>query len=551
MVDDLAIEPLPGQKSVLHGFLGVTEAPCLKGIVSFKTSKDVKVVSLALTLRGSIRTALSGDDGHFTAEQELVASHLLLLNPAVHPEADIDPKGKRPPTVTVAAVSGSRPSYEFAIDVPAELADSLLGSYAHTLPNPTGQAAAHAKAAKASKAAGVAAAAIAAASGRSLASTSKAADAMASAIDAAAAKSDDTLRANWNGAVVSYTLTATLETLQTVLMITQVKTFAVVERVDFPRIDPIAVARSVHTNTGKLVKAADAHLEYDFELDRTLFSIGQPLRVSIKSIVPLELQYAIAGITVNLVQVEKIRGFREHNPETGLKEQTPKRKQRVVRTVLQSVPIERPSSGFKKFMNKVRKQIETWSGDAVIQIDSTRIKIKSDPRHKAVDVFQSFVSEFVTVTHQIEVRVKLANMDELIVYPVPVRLLDIDTETRDWALRNADVFNADGGVGDDTDARSGYIFDDEDVPAPKPYLLAPDVDDQSRLAGDMSALAVSGPNNGLSAAAAAEPGSGASTRLSMSPPMPSVRAPSPLPPTPLTAEERAQKEAMRRQIRDD
>eukprot|EP00842_Homolaphlyctis_polyrhiza_P000034 jgi/Hompol1/1030/HPOL_005492-RA len=456
-VEDFSIEPLPGHRSILNGFLGVTDKLALRGLVSFKTTKDIKVSSLSLVLHGRLKTALSSDEGHYTAEVPLLASVLRIVDPADDPNGEKATK-KWPAHVPVKAGS---PAYEFEIEIPQQIAEMLPGSFSHQLPAPVGNAAAHAKAA-----------ATASTLSRKKTGTTR---------SPSPATVDETDKANWNGAKVYYTLTATLETLQSSLLSVSVKTFNVVEEVDFHRIDSFAVARSVHTNSGRLVQGSDDHISYKFELDRTTFTIGQAIQVNIIELLPHEHQFSISGVTLNLVQVEKLRAFRDrkfnnephHLPEDpNSPDVTSRYKQRVVKSVLDSVEVPRPTRGFAKFVASLRKKIEPWSGQAALVIDSTHHKLKNDPKHKSVDAYQSFDSEFITVTHHVEVRVKLVNSADVLIYPVPVRFLDIDHPTVDWVLHNSDSLTGGPELGeDDADAKSGYIFDEDDLPRLAPVRI--------------------------------------------------------------------------------
>ncbi|KAL2913749.1 hypothetical protein HK105_206765 [Polyrhizophydium stewartii] len=471
MIDDLAIEPLAGEKSVLQGFLGVTERAALKGVVRFKTSKDIKVLALTLTLRGVLRTALSADDGHFVAHQDILAHSQLLIDPATALPDELDTKGKR----SAVVVRKGEPAYEFDIDIPPEVADMLPGSFSHTLPAPKGGAAEAAS--KAAEAAAAEVKRIRTLERRNTKSKSPAEVKPSAALAGVLAPlydGDETATPKWNGARVIYTLTASLAVLQTGLLSKPVRMYTVTEEVDFPRIDAMAVARSVHTNTGRLVQGVDDNLEFKFEVDRTLFSLQQPVRIDVHSLTPHEHQRSIVQVSVHIVQIEKLRAVRSKTADP--EDLQARYKQRVVRTVLASDQLDRPSSGFKKFIANMRKRVEPWSGLVTLTIDSAHRKIKHDPKTKAIDAYQSFDSEFITVTHQIEVRVKLSGVEELVVYTVPVRLLDIDSETKDWVLKNADCLNGgDPAIGNGEDARSGYIFDEDDLPRLEPAIVQPPV----------------------------------------------------------------------------
>ncbi|KAJ1339853.1 hypothetical protein BSLG_005514 [Batrachochytrium salamandrivorans] len=418
MIDDLAIEPLADQKSILHGFAGVTDALTYRGVVTFKTTKDAKVLSLKLELRGSVRSALSSEDGHFVAHQDILASSLYILDPTTSLTADMDSKLKRP-----------------TILVPKE--QPHLTAAASTFA---------AESAAASKAA--------------------AANSKKTKTIEANVVFDETKKKKWNGGKISYTLTASLEVVHTVLLMTSTKTYVATEEVDFPRVDSLAVARSVHTNTGRLIQGSDDHIDYKFELDRTIFCIGQPIQVNIISLVPREHRFDIAQVSINLVQIEKIRAMRDPSLE-----RPDCYKQCVLKTVLDTVDIARPSSGFKKFMVKMGKKLEPWRGEASVRIDTVHRKLKNDPKHKSIDAYQSFDSEYVTVTHQFELRVKIAKVTEALVYSVAVRFVDIDADTRIWVLNNADCLTGGVATGNDEDAKSGYIFEEDDLPRLEPATV--------------------------------------------------------------------------------
>ncbi|KAJ1339941.1 hypothetical protein BSLG_005476 [Batrachochytrium salamandrivorans] len=370
MIDDLAIEPLADQKSILHGFAGVTDALTYRGVVTFKTTKDAKVLSLKLELRGSVRSALSSEDGHFVAHQDILASSLYILDPTTSLTADMDSKLKRP---TILVPKGAA-SFEFLIDIPTDISATLPVSYTRSLPPPTGVAAA---------AASTFAAESAAASKAAAANSKKTKTIEANVVF------DETKKKKWNGGKISYTLTASLEVVHTVLLMTSTKTYVATEEVDFPRVDSLAVARSVHTNTGRLIQGSDDHIDYKFELDRTIFCIGQPIQVNIISLVPREHRFDIAQVSINL----------------------------------------------------------------------------------SIDAYQSFDSEYVTVTHQFELRVKIAKVTEALVYSVAVRFVDIDADTRIWVLNNADCLTGGVATGNDEDAKSGYIFEEDDLPRLEPATV--------------------------------------------------------------------------------
>ncbi|KAH6565815.1 hypothetical protein BASA50_008379 [Batrachochytrium salamandrivorans] len=447
MIDDLAIEPLADQKSILHGFAGVTDALTYRGVVTFKTTKDAKVLSLKLELRGSVRSALSSEDGHFVAHQDILASSLYILDPTTSLTADMDSKLKRP---TILVPKGAA-SFEFLIDIPTDISATLPVSYTRSLPPPTGVAAA---------AASTFAAESAAASKAAAANSKKTKTIEANVVF------DETKKKKWNGGKISYTLTASLEVVHTVLLMTSTKTYVATEEVDFPRVDSLAVARSVHTNTGRLIQGSDDHIDYKFELDRTIFCIGQPIQVNIISLVPREHRFDIAQVSINLVQIEKIRAMRDPSLE-----RPDCYKQCVLKTVLDTVDIARPSSGFKKFMVKMGKKLEPWRGEASVRIDTVHRKLKNDPKHKSIDAYQSFDSEYVTVTHQFELRVKIAKVTEALVYSVAVRFVDIDADTRIWVLNNADCLTGGVATGNDEDAKSGYIFEEDDLPRLEPATV--------------------------------------------------------------------------------
>ncbi|EGF84225.1 hypothetical protein BATDEDRAFT_22068 [Batrachochytrium dendrobatidis JAM81] len=457
MIDDLSIEPLQGQKSILHGYAGVTNQMAYKGTVSFKTTKDAKVLSLTLELRGSIHTALSSEEGHFVVQQDILSSALRILDPTTGSTPEIDIKGKGP---TILVPKGT-PAFEFAIDVPNDIAQALPVSYMRSLPPPTGAAADAAKAF---------ATELATASKNDGGATLKKSKTFSSS------SLDETTKKNWNGGKISYKLTATLEVLQTILLISSRKVYTVTEEIDFPRVDAMAVARSVHTNTGRLMQGSDNYIDYKFELDRTIFGIGQPVKVNIISLIPKEFKHSIARVTVNLVQIEKIRAVRDQSLE-----RPHCYKQCIQKSILDSTEIERPSKGFKKFMTTVSKKIEPWRGETTVIVETAHRKLRNDPKYKAIDSIQSFDSEFVTVTHQIELRVKIANLSEIMVYSVPVRFFDIDGDTRHWVLNNADCLTGGDVTEENEDAKSGYIFDEDDLPYLDPPYLDPPVIDTTPL----------------------------------------------------------------------
>ena len=85
-ITDLSIQVLPGQKTLLHGYVGLTPEIKLSGVIVFKSSKDCAcIMSLYISFKGSLTTKLSVSGSQYDQSFPLYHERTQLLGDGKHP----------------------------------------------------------------------------------------------------------------------------------------------------------------------------------------------------------------------------------------------------------------------------------------------------------------------------------------------------------------------------------------------------------------------------------------------------------------------------------
>ncbi|KAI8805741.1 hypothetical protein BJ742DRAFT_819020 [Cladochytrium replicatum] len=89
IIENLLFSPLPGHSTLVFGYLGITDAVKIHGIVSWEATSDFVLVSLSVTLRGYEQTHI---DNHVETKDFVRKTVILSESESTHPDYnDSDP----------------------------------------------------------------------------------------------------------------------------------------------------------------------------------------------------------------------------------------------------------------------------------------------------------------------------------------------------------------------------------------------------------------------------------------------------------------------------